>query len=545
MLNTSAIDLASLIEQTSPVRLGKPAGTGEKRTRKGNCPFCKMGTDRFAVFIDGNPQHYYCGIHGNGCGAHGDAITFLQEYKGLSFYEACQELSLDVSLYSRADKEKHVSRTQAPCKEWQERAESLTSRAIKMLWTTRGGKALEYLHSRGLKDSTIQEFQLGYIPFDPSQAGTKWIVDEYSNWGLPDNGDISTFKIAEGILIPWYVDGKIWKVNIRLFESYVWFKDKPKKLKYLPIPGSSDALFGLDVKEAHATMWNDTESVVIVEGEFDAMIGMQCSGVPFIATGSTTHGRNKYWVDKIASTTSKALVAYDNDESGHSASKYWLEHLPRALRHIPSSHDINQMLLDGKNIKIWVNVGIKLLSPIVEITIPVVCSECGKDVEYYTDAGQAFCFEHGPLAQVPQKSIIEAVDLPCIEDIDKEPSLFVDGPMPTLEQYMRQTRPAYAPVSLSELPRKQCPCFVGVDDSLKKRFQCKNKPTENGWCEDHKWNYALLVIGAVLGYPDVEDDVLPGGGIVRGVVHWEYYAELRPSNKIRKDIALIRKSYGV
>ncbi len=82
------VDLVSLIEQKTPTRFGKAAGNGSKRTQKGPCPFCKAGTDRFAVFVTDRPQRYICGINGNtggnaGCGARGDAINFLRDYEGL------------------------------------------------------------------------------------------------------------------------------------------------------------------------------------------------------------------------------------------------------------------------------------------------------------------------------------------------------------------------------------------------------------------------------------------------------------------------------
>jgi DNA primase len=86
------VDLISLIEQHSSTRFEKPYGNGYKRTQKGACPWCS-GRDRFAVFVNDRPQRYKCGIHGNGCGKSGDAITFLREYENMSFAQAYATLA--------------------------------------------------------------------------------------------------------------------------------------------------------------------------------------------------------------------------------------------------------------------------------------------------------------------------------------------------------------------------------------------------------------------------------------------------------------------
>lgn len=54
------------------------------------CPFHTESTPSFKV----NPkkQFYNC----FGCGAHGNAITFLQEYRGIGFLDACRELGADI-----------------------------------------------------------------------------------------------------------------------------------------------------------------------------------------------------------------------------------------------------------------------------------------------------------------------------------------------------------------------------------------------------------------------------------------------------------------
>ena len=178
-VDTSKIDLVTLIEQRAGIRFGKPCGTGEKRTQKGPCPFCKIGIDRFAVFVNDTPQHFKCGIHGSGCGRYGDAVTFLKEYEGLDFFAACEELGVDPgSEYVRSGKNHAPSDLLTPpCKQWQEHAEVWIQQAQKWLWSPVGATALEYLHRRGFSDETIYHDHLclcpGCNPQPPDEVKTQ------------------------------------------------------------------------------------------------------------------------------------------------------------------------------------------------------------------------------------------------------------------------------------------------------------------------------------------------------------------------------------
>ncbi len=65
------------------------------RIWKANCPFHNEKSASFIVYSD----HFHC----FGCGAHGDAISFLMQHRGMSFHEAVTELSNGLT-YSSCDK---------------------------------------------------------------------------------------------------------------------------------------------------------------------------------------------------------------------------------------------------------------------------------------------------------------------------------------------------------------------------------------------------------------------------------------------------------
>src|SRR5258708_33574551 len=149
------VDLTSLIEQKAPTRIGKPYGNGSKRTVKGPCAFCG-GSDRFAVFVNDSPQRYKCGIHGNGCGAHGDAIDFLRQYEHLTFSEAWAALSGEAAphIETRAARK---SAQDWQSQQWQRQVAQFCTEAEARFWSDeyRGLEELTYLIGRGFTAEKI------------------------------------------------------------------------------------------------------------------------------------------------------------------------------------------------------------------------------------------------------------------------------------------------------------------------------------------------------------------------------------------------------
>ncbi len=356
MADTSMVDLADLIEQRSGTRLGKAYGNGDKRTRKGPCPFCKQGTDRFAVFVNSVPQHYHCGINSYGCGAHGDAITFLREYAGMDYFQACEELDIDPGserVYTDISA-LILSQENPPSQAWQKQADALIHLAQKLLCSKSGAHALEYLRKRGFEDKTIRAARLGYIPAH-TETG-KWVMATFEEWGLKqeDYPGKQGVWLPEGILIPCYEGDTIWKLTVRRLQRLK--KDDPK---YLDILGSGEGLYNVDAVQTD-------KPVVLCEGPFDALTGIQQCGdmAAFVATGSVARGRTVRWEARLW-LVSHVLVSYDDDapdkhgkRAGDEAAKYWLKALPHAVQWLPWSHDLNTMLVEGKDLRAWLQLGL-------------------------------------------------------------------------------------------------------------------------------------------------------------------------------------------
>lgn len=122
---------------------------------KGLCPFHNERTPSFMVSPDKQIWHCF------GCSSGGDVFKFLMQIEGLEFKEALQVLA------KRAGVEvKGFDRQAASGKSRLYSVSELAAKFFeKQLWESQNGrKAIEYLKGRGLKETTIKEWRLGYAP---------------------------------------------------------------------------------------------------------------------------------------------------------------------------------------------------------------------------------------------------------------------------------------------------------------------------------------------------------------------------------------------
>jgi DNA primase len=122
----------------------------------GLCPFHNEKSPSFNV----NPelQIYHC----FGCGVGGDVVKFLQEIDKVSFVEAVTFLAerAGIPVPRRGGSSAEDERNDQLF-----RANELAAKFFHyMLRQPSGVDALRYLHQRGLTDTTIDEFRIGYAP---------------------------------------------------------------------------------------------------------------------------------------------------------------------------------------------------------------------------------------------------------------------------------------------------------------------------------------------------------------------------------------------
>ncbi len=358
-VDTSSVEIKAFYERHGVALSGRKPScawkTGEDEYH-GSCPWCG-GRDRFMFLVPSG--RYSCKIRASGCGRSGsDVIDFLREDEGISFGAACQALDLDPGSYAANPGQGRRSAYESvapPPEKWRDRAAVVVQKAHQYLWSRLGAQALDYLHQRGISEETIKQHQLGYIPF--GEHG-RWFKDALDLWGLTadDAPDHEGVWLPEGILLPWWINGSIWKLNIRRLNGL-----RKGDAKYIQVTGSEEGLFNAD------TITVDSP-VVLTESELDALIAQQESAgrAACVATGSVSRGCRSRWIARISLARS-ALVAFDDDanQAGERGARRWLEVLPHAIRWLPWSHDLNDMLLARISIQKWLETGMAVAEKVL------------------------------------------------------------------------------------------------------------------------------------------------------------------------------------
>ena len=144
------IGLAALIGRR--VRLQRKG-----REHTGLCPFHNEKTPSFTVNEDKGFYHCF------GCGAHGDAISFVMQSEGLSFPDAVERLAAEAGLEvpKPSPEAAAAAARQASLLEVVEAAAKAFEAALA---ATEGREARGYLEDRGLRGDTIAAFRLGFAP---------------------------------------------------------------------------------------------------------------------------------------------------------------------------------------------------------------------------------------------------------------------------------------------------------------------------------------------------------------------------------------------
>ena len=127
------------------------------REYKACCPFHQEKTPSFTINDDKGFYHCF------GCGAHGDAIRFLTDARGMQFMDAVKELAAKAGM--------EVPAADPRTRDQAERASSLTDVMgavqqwfAEQLQGVEGAEARDYLAKRGIDAGAIARFGLGLAP---------------------------------------------------------------------------------------------------------------------------------------------------------------------------------------------------------------------------------------------------------------------------------------------------------------------------------------------------------------------------------------------
>jgi len=313
-----AIDIVELIGDTLQLR---KAG----KNFKALCPFHQEKTPSFYVFPD--TQSFYC----FGCGASGDAITFVMRTEQVSFREALERLAqragITLHSYRRGENEEDEQRQR-----WFELNRLASAWFSHVLWSTAFGEpARAYLERRGVDRATAERFALGFAPDAPNallryltQHGAS--LDELLRVGLVVQRD-------DGSVVDRFRNRVIFPIRDRQgrilgFGGRTLGDIQPKYLNspQTPLFDKSSVLYALDLaEEAIRTQ----RTAIVVEGYLDAITAHQFGYTNTVASlGTALTERQGKQLRRLAE---RILLALDADAAGRQATLRGLELLRTAL----------------------------------------------------------------------------------------------------------------------------------------------------------------------------------------------------------------------
>ena len=263
------------------------------------CPFHSEKTPSFIV--SPSKQIYHC----FGCGASGDAIKFIMDIEKLSYPEAIEKLANIYNFKLEYTKSNSIIRTDI--------LEKVNAFYIQELYKQKN--AYEYLKKRGLSDSTIEKFALGYAPDSKKQfeffKNANLNIKELKELGvLSENGEYP--RLIERITFPIFSpSGKIIALGGRTISNH---PAKYINFTNTKIFNKSKTFYGLNFAREHILR---KKEAIIVEGYMDVIMLHQAGYNTAIATLGTA--LTPEHLPQLQKLSTKILLSYDSDNAGINA----------------------------------------------------------------------------------------------------------------------------------------------------------------------------------------------------------------------------------
>ncbi len=299
------------------------------------CPFHSEKTPSFTV--SPTKQFYHC----FGCGAHGNAISFLMEYQGLGYVDAVKDLAESAGMkLPEMPREAPVRRDGPDLMELMDRASRYYREQLKG-----APQAIDYLKGRGLTGKIALRFGVGYAP--AGWQNLRSVYTDYEGAALKEAGLVIDAesgrrydRFRDRIMFPILNQRGL----VIGFGGRVLGAGEPKYLNSpeTPLFEKGRELYGLpQAREAIRAQGR----VLVVEGYMDvvalAQHGVECA-VATLGTATTPAH-----LQKLFRLSDQIVFCFDGDAAGRRAAWHALEVALPALSDIkavrfmflPSEHD--------------------------------------------------------------------------------------------------------------------------------------------------------------------------------------------------------------
>ncbi|UYM05688.1 DNA primase [Solicola gregarius] len=312
------VRIDEVIEQHVTLR---NAGGG---SRKGLCPFHDEKSPSFNV----TPSRgmYYC----FGCGAGGDAFTFLQEVEGITFTEAVERLAGRVGVQLR-----YVDGAAGPRRDPNQRARLVEANRVAAAYfvdqltassDARTGR--QFLTDRGFDRAAAETFGVGFAP-----RGGEALLAHLRAAGFSDDELLKAGLVAQGSRGSYdrFRGRLIWPIrdvsgDVVGFGARRLFDDDRIEAKYLntpetPIYKKSQVLYGVDLARRPISR---ASQAVVVEGYTDVMACHEAGVTTAIATCGTAFGTEHARILRRLMLDhdefrGEVIFTFDGDEAGQNA----------------------------------------------------------------------------------------------------------------------------------------------------------------------------------------------------------------------------------
>ena len=327
------VDIVDLIDSHVPLKK-----TGNNYVAR--CPFHTEKTPSFSV--NRNKQFFHC----FGCGASGNAISFLMDFSHLDFIEAVEDLanfagidvqreSLDINSAYKKDDLSNLYLLM----------DRVAAFYVEQLRLT--PKAIDYLKARSVKGEIARDFILGYAP-------DKWnaLTEKFDQQLLIDAGLLVIKDDGRGydrfrdrIMFP--IRDK--RARIIGFGGRVIDDSLPK---YLNSPETSLFHKGKEVYGLYELLEKNSkpQRILIVEGYLD-VIALAQYGINYAvaALGTAT---SQAHLDLLFRFSSELVFCFDGDRAGREAAWRAMESTFSCLKHgrqmrimiLPKNHDPDSLV---------------------------------------------------------------------------------------------------------------------------------------------------------------------------------------------------------
>ena len=309
----SRVTLSTLIGRTVKI-------TRAGREYKACCPFHNEKTPSFT--INDEKGFYHC----FGCGAHGDAIRWMTDQRGLSFMDAVKELAAEAGMEVPAPDPRAAKKAEAQAS-LRDVTQAAADWFAQQLGSSNGAPVRDYLKQRGISDTTRAAFGFGLAP--DSRSALKDALRKFPTAMLVEAGmliavdDKEPYDRFRGRLMIPIRDAR---GRVIAFGGRILGEGEPKYLNSpdTPLFDKGRTLFNLD-KASPAS--RQSGRIIVVEGYMDVIALAEAGIADVVAPLGTALTENQ--LAMLWRMVPVPILCFDGDAAGQKAA------MRAALRALP------------------------------------------------------------------------------------------------------------------------------------------------------------------------------------------------------------------